>query len=135
MNTNQQLSLYRHGQPDDEAILLLRHYEPLALEKDPRGFCVCTSEGKDSRLVGIDCAKTQHQLRLTFRPLRRSSSPNANNRDGSRLGTGTRETTVQWSSRTTKTSLSLMNFTNCLLCGKRNKQRKPVATVDTVTVM
>ena len=52
MNTNQQLSLYRHGQPDDEAILLLRHYEPLALEKDPRGFCVCTSEGKDSRVLG-----------------------------------------------------------------------------------
>lgn len=40
------------GQPDDEAIKMLREFEPLALERDPRGYCVCTSEGKDSRVLG-----------------------------------------------------------------------------------
>lgn len=40
------------GQPDDEAIKLIQYYEPLALEYDPRGYCVCTSEGKDSRVLG-----------------------------------------------------------------------------------
>lgn len=52
MNTNQQLSLLRAGQPDEEAIRLIRGYEWLALEMDPRGYCVCTSEGKDSRVLG-----------------------------------------------------------------------------------
>ena len=46
-----QTSLFR-GQPDDEAIKQIRFYEPLALELDPRGYCVCTSEGKDSRVLG-----------------------------------------------------------------------------------
>ncbi len=36
------------GQPDDEAIRMIREFEPLALRSDPRGFCVCTSEGKDN---------------------------------------------------------------------------------------
>ena len=40
------------GQPDDEAVRLLQYYEALALENDPRGYCVCTSEGKDSRVLG-----------------------------------------------------------------------------------
>lgn len=52
MNTNQQLNLFRTGQPDDEAIRLLRSYESFALKFDPRGYCVCTSEGKDSRVLG-----------------------------------------------------------------------------------
>ena len=46
-----QTSLLR-GQPDDEAIKMIRYYEGLALEFDPRGYCVCTSEGKDSRVLG-----------------------------------------------------------------------------------
>lgn len=52
MNTNQQLSLLRHGQPDEEAIRLIKGYEAFALTLDPRGYCVCTSEGKDSRVLG-----------------------------------------------------------------------------------
>lgn len=40
------------GQPDDEAIKLIQYYEGLAVEHDPRGYCVCTSEGKDSRVLG-----------------------------------------------------------------------------------
>lgn len=40
------------GQPDDEAVKMIQFYEPLALEMDPRGYCVCTSEGKDSRVLG-----------------------------------------------------------------------------------
>ena len=40
------------GQPDDEAIRMIREFEHLALENDPRGYCVCTSEGKDSRVLG-----------------------------------------------------------------------------------
>lgn len=51
MNTDLQLDLFR-GQPDDEAIRLLRGYEHFALSMDPRGYCVCTSEGKDSRVLG-----------------------------------------------------------------------------------
>lgn len=46
-----QTSLLR-GQPDDEAIRLLQVYETIALSRDPRGYCVCTSEGKDSRVLG-----------------------------------------------------------------------------------
>ena len=52
MNTNQQLSMTRTGQPDEEAIRLIRGYEAFALTLDPRGYCVCTSEGKDSRVLG-----------------------------------------------------------------------------------
>lgn len=52
MNTNQQVDLFRTGQPDEEAIRLLRGYEDFALKFDPRGYCVCTSEGKDSRVLG-----------------------------------------------------------------------------------
>ena len=52
MNTNQQINLFRSGQPDEEAIRLLRSYESFALKFDPRGYCVCTSEGKDSRVLG-----------------------------------------------------------------------------------
>lgn len=52
MNTNQQIDLFRPRQPDDEAIRLLRGYEDFALKFDPRGYCVCTSEGKDSRVLG-----------------------------------------------------------------------------------
>lgn len=40
------------GQPDDEAIRMIREFEPLAIRNDPRGYCVCTSEGKDSRVLG-----------------------------------------------------------------------------------
>ena len=43
---------FTRGQPDAEAIKLIQYYEPLALEYDPRGYCVCTSEGKDSRVLG-----------------------------------------------------------------------------------
>ena len=46
-----QLDLFR-GQPDEEAIRLLKGYESFALSMDPRGYCVCTSEGKDSRVLG-----------------------------------------------------------------------------------
>lgn len=52
MNTNQQTDLFRTGQPDEEAIRLLKGYEDFALKFDPRGYCVCTSEGKDSRVLG-----------------------------------------------------------------------------------
>lgn len=52
MNTNQQINLFRPGQPDEEAIRLLKGYESFALQFDPRGYCVCTSEGKDSRVLG-----------------------------------------------------------------------------------
>lgn len=52
MDTNQQIDLFRSGQPDEEAIRLLRGYEDFALKFDPRGYCVCTSEGKDSRVLG-----------------------------------------------------------------------------------
>lgn len=52
MNTNQQLDLFRMGQPDEEAIKLLQSYEHFATSIDPRGYCVCTSEGKDSRVLG-----------------------------------------------------------------------------------
>jgi phosphoadenosine phosphosulfate reductase len=52
MNTNQQIDLFRPGQPDEEAIRLLQDYEDFALKFDPRGYCVCTSEGKDSRVLG-----------------------------------------------------------------------------------
>lgn len=40
------------GQPDDEAIRMIREFEHLAIQQDPRGYCVCTSEGKDSRVLG-----------------------------------------------------------------------------------
>ena len=40
------------GQPDEEAIRMIREFEPLAIRSDPRGYCVCTSEGKDSRVLG-----------------------------------------------------------------------------------
>lgn len=46
-----QMSLLR-GQPDDEAIKMIKYYEGLAIEMDERGYCVCTSEGKDSRVLG-----------------------------------------------------------------------------------
>lgn len=46
-----QTSLFR-GQPDNEAVKMIRYYETLALEYDPRGYCVSTSEGKDSRVLG-----------------------------------------------------------------------------------
>ena len=52
MNTNQQTDLFRPGQPDDDAIKLLQSYESFATKIDPRGYCVCTSEGKDSRVLG-----------------------------------------------------------------------------------
>lgn len=50
------------GQPDNEAIKLIQFYEKLALEADPRGYCVCTSEGKDSRVLGhlMRRAKVKH---------------------------------------------------------------------------
>jgi phosphoadenosine phosphosulfate reductase len=51
INMQYQLDLMR-GQPDDEAIRLIREYEAFALFLDPRGYCVCTSEGKDSRVLG-----------------------------------------------------------------------------------
>lgn len=38
--------------PDDDSIYWIKFYEGLALEHDPRGYCVCTSEGKDSRVLG-----------------------------------------------------------------------------------
>ena len=38
MNTDQQMSLFRAGQPDEEAIRLLRGYEDFALKFDPRGY-------------------------------------------------------------------------------------------------
>lgn len=41
-----------HGSPDEEAIKIIKFYENLALQYDPRGYCVCTSEGKDSRVLG-----------------------------------------------------------------------------------
>ena len=46
-----QTSLLR-GQPDDEAIKLLQYFADAAVARDPRGYCVCTSEGKDSRVLG-----------------------------------------------------------------------------------
>lgn len=52
MNTTQQLDLLRPGQPDEDAIRLLQSYESFATSIDPRGYCVCTSEGKDSRVLG-----------------------------------------------------------------------------------
>ncbi len=40
------------GPPDEEAIKKIKYFEKLAIESDPRGYCVCTSEGKDSRVLG-----------------------------------------------------------------------------------
>lgn len=50
------------GQPDEEAIRMIREFEPLALQNDPRGYCVCSSEGKDSRVLGhlMRRAKVRH---------------------------------------------------------------------------
>lgn len=46
-----QTNMFR-GQPDSDAIAYLQMMEKAALARDPRGYCVCTSEGKDSRIVG-----------------------------------------------------------------------------------
>ncbi len=46
-----QINLFK-GPPDDEAISFIQYFERLALQYDPRGYCVCTSEGKDSRVLG-----------------------------------------------------------------------------------
>lgn len=46
-----QLSFTQNA-PDTEAVKMLQFYETLALHADPRGYCVCTSEGKDSRVLG-----------------------------------------------------------------------------------
>ena len=46
-----QMDLFR-GAPDEESIRMIQYYERMALERDPRGYCVCTSEGKDSRVLG-----------------------------------------------------------------------------------
>ena len=46
-----QMNLFK-GPPDDEAISFIKYFERLALQYDPRGYCVCTSEGKDSRVLG-----------------------------------------------------------------------------------
>lgn len=46
-----QMNLFK-GAPDDEAIKMIQYFESLALKYDPRGYCVCTSEGKDSRVLG-----------------------------------------------------------------------------------
>lgn len=46
-----QMDLFK-GAPDEEAIKMIQYYEMLAVENDPRGYCVCTSEGKDSRVLG-----------------------------------------------------------------------------------
>lgn len=48
---NYQMDLFK-GAPDDEAIKMIRYYEGFAIENDSRGYCVCTSEGKDSRVLG-----------------------------------------------------------------------------------
>lgn len=50
-NMEYQLDLFK-GAPDDEAIRMIRYYEGFAVENDKRGYCVCTSEGKDSRVLG-----------------------------------------------------------------------------------
>lgn len=56
-----QLDFFK-GAPDEEAIKMIQYYEPLALQNDPRGYCVCTSEGKDSRVLGhlFRRAKVKH---------------------------------------------------------------------------
>jgi phosphoadenosine phosphosulfate reductase len=46
-----QTSLFR-GQPDNEAVKEIQYFEALALQHDPRGYGICTSEGKDSRVLG-----------------------------------------------------------------------------------
>ncbi len=46
-----QMNLFK-GAPDDEAIKMIQYYEGLAIESDPRGYCVSSSEGKDSRVLG-----------------------------------------------------------------------------------
>lgn len=46
-----QMNLFK-GPPDDEAIKIIQYFESLALKYDPRGYCACTSEGKDSRVLG-----------------------------------------------------------------------------------
>lgn len=46
-----QTSLLRSA-PDTEAIKQIQYFEGLALEHDERGYCVCTSDGKDSRVLG-----------------------------------------------------------------------------------
>lgn len=37
---------------DDDAVRMIQYYEPMAVELDPRGYCVCTSYGKDSIVLG-----------------------------------------------------------------------------------
>ena len=51
INMEHQMSFTKNA-PDEEAVRLLRYYEGLALHYDARGYCVCTSEGKDSRVLG-----------------------------------------------------------------------------------
>lgn len=46
-----QMDMFK-GPPDEESIKMIQYFEGLALEHDPRGYCVCTSEGKDSRVLG-----------------------------------------------------------------------------------
>lgn len=46
-----QMNLFK-GAPDEESIKMIQYYEKMAIERDPRGYCVCTSKGKDSRVLG-----------------------------------------------------------------------------------
>lgn len=51
LNSNQQLTLIDDYKPRDiesSAIELIKYFEPLALQHDPRGYCVAVSWGKDS---------------------------------------------------------------------------------------
>ena len=46
------------GQPDDEAVRLLQYYEALALENDPRGYCVCRDAAEifgNGKMASIKC--------------------------------------------------------------------------------
>lgn len=47
---------------DDDAIKMIRYYEPYAVGMDERGYCVCTSYGKDSVVLGhlFRRAKVKH---------------------------------------------------------------------------
>ena len=49
---NHQENWLGRSAPDTEAIKQIRYFEGLALELDPRGYCVATSEGKDSTVLG-----------------------------------------------------------------------------------
>ena len=56
------------GQPDDEAIRMIREFEPLALRNDPRGYCV--RHFYIHNITGIDPPELVYFQRRNFQEYR-----------------------------------------------------------------